>query len=58
MTKHCKKSHKGKERLLILGISAKDYQDYLRDKDTPAFWSAWNNLKKPEIIAKIYPFLV
>lgn len=52
---HSKKCHKGNERFGIVRISAKGYQDYLANKDNSAFWTAWNNFKKPQIIAKIYP---
>lgn len=49
---HLKKCHKGKDRFFIVRITPKDYQDYLANKDNPAFWKAWNNIKKPEIIAQ------
>lgn len=55
---HSKKCHKGKDRFFIVRISAKDYQDYLANKDNPAFWKAWNNIKKPKIVSKIYSLLV
>lgn len=35
------------ERIVIVRISAKDYQDYLANKDNPAFWKAWRLAKKP-----------
>lgn len=56
--RHSEKCHKGNDRFFIVRISAKDYQDYLANKDNPAFWTAWNNIKKPKIVSKIYSLLV
>lgn len=38
--------HEALPKFHIGRISAKEYQDWLRDKDNPAFWEAWRDVKK------------
>lgn len=47
LLRHSAKSHSDSdERIVIVCISAREYQDYLANKDNPAFWTAWRLAKK------------
>lgn len=43
---HSVRCHKGDERFYIMRISAKEFQDYLKNRGNPAFWKAWRLAKK------------
>ena len=48
LLKHSIKCHSDiDERIIIVHISPKEFQDYLRNKNNPKFWEAWRNSKKP-----------
>ncbi len=54
---HMEKSHSGQPYdFVIVQITAKDYQDYLKHKDNPKFWQGWNN--KAKVKAESIPFFV
>lgn len=54
---HTAKSHRGHDdRFMITRITAQEYRDFLKNRDNPNFWKAWNN--KAKIKAKSIPFFV
>lgn len=54
---HTAKSHSGEhDRFVITRIRPEEYQDYLKHKDNPNFWKAWNN--KAKVKPENIPFFV
>lgn len=54
---HTAKSHSGQlDSFVIMRIRAEEYQDFLKHKDNPNFWKAWNN--KAKVKPENIPFFV